>query len=470
MKKILILLLIIAFTASMVFVGIGCKAGAAEEAIEEAAEEIADAVEEAADEVMEDKEPITITVWDWQAGSAFDDALAEVNGLYNSMYPHVTIDRTAFSVNEYEEVIKTGIQSDTLPDLFGLYQGAQMEEVYLTGVLYTGWEDAINADAEWKANIGKNFGIGGTRAEDGTILATSYDLFYITTFGYRNVLEAMGSSEEEVKGLTAYSELGDLCQSFKDDGHDTFFLAAGLISLHQLQELFFNWAYSMTGDFDTPRNAEFSRDGVKWTDEPFIIAADAVRETRRMMRDDAQALDAQMDSYAIWLNQESWGHWYNGPWATGILLDNELALNNCFSFFKPKIHPDALENTWPADAGQVLCMEANNPQIEEALQYVKFLATPEVSEIFMSYLIHPFGKFPDGWQDRTDIIENDAARGLYNEMVAQYEMSNVGPWITYVPEVRQALFDNLAEIYRGNITSEEGMANVQAATDDYWGN
>ena len=47
-------------------------------------------------------------------------------------------------------------------------------------------------------------------------------------------------------------------------------------------------------------------------------------------------------------------------------------------------------------------------------------------------------------------------------------MSNVGPWITYVPEIRQALFDNLAEIYRGNITSAEGMANVQAVTDDYW--
>jgi hypothetical protein len=30
-------------------------------------------------------------------------------------------------------------------------------------------------------------------------------------------------------------------------------------------------------------------------------------------------------------------------------------------------------------------------------------------------------------------------------MVEQYEMSNVGPWITYVPEIRQALFDNLAD-------------------------
>ena len=411
--------------------------------------------------------PLTITVWDWQAGSAFDDALAEVNGLYNEMNPDVTIDRTAYSVSEYSEVIKTGIQSDTLPDLFGLYQGAEMQGVYETGILFD-WGPTIDADSEWKANIGKNYGIGGTLSLDKKIIATSYDIFYITTFGYRNVLEAMGSSEEEVRSLKTYTELGDLTQRFKDAGYDTFHLAAGLITLHQLQELFYNWAFTVTGDFDTPHNAEYQLNGVKWTDEAFILAADAVYETRRMMRDDAQALDAQMDSYAIWLNQESWGHWYNGPWATGILLDNPVALANNFSFFKPPIAPGAIGNAWPADAGQVLSMEDDNPNKEEILKYAKFLTTPEVSEIFISYLIHPFGKFPDNWDTRDDIIEDPDARALYVSMVKQYEESEIGPWIVYIAEVRQSLFDNLSEIYRGNLSSEEGMANVQADTEAYW--
>ena len=106
MKRILILLLVIAFSVSMVVMSVGCKEGSIEK--EAAGEVIAEEEEAVAEEEesMEEKEPIIITVWDWQAGSAFDDALIEVNALYNSMYPHVTIDRTAFSVNEYEEESK----------------------------------------------------------------------------------------------------------------------------------------------------------------------------------------------------------------------------------------------------------------------------------------------------------------------------------------------------------------------------
>ena len=64
MKKIITFLVVAIFLISMVFVGISCK----EEAAETEAAETSAVETEAA-------EPITIVVWDWQSGSAFDQAL-----------------------------------------------------------------------------------------------------------------------------------------------------------------------------------------------------------------------------------------------------------------------------------------------------------------------------------------------------------------------------------------------------------
>ncbi|MBM3706704.1 MAG: extracellular solute-binding protein, partial [Actinobacteria bacterium] len=231
MKKILVIVLAVMLAAGIAFSGISCKTETAETA--EAAEdtEATEAAETTAAEAettaAAEGEPIVITVWDWQSGSAFDPALEEINALYSQTHPNVTIERTGYNLSEYGELIKTAIQSNTLPDLFGLYQGTQEREVEKSGILFE-WDDAINADAEWKENLGKTYGMGGTLSADGKTIAIPYDIFYIATFGYRNVLESMGSSEEEVRSLKSYKELGDLCQRFKDAGYSTFYLTAGL--------------------------------------------------------------------------------------------------------------------------------------------------------------------------------------------------------------------------------------------------
>jgi len=465
MKKFWVFLLIAVFSVSMLALGVGCKTGGttAEEttaAATTAAATTAAAETTAAETSAETSgEPIVITVWDWQSGAtAYDNSLTEINALYQQKHPNVTIERTGYNLSEYGELIKTAIQSNTLPDLFGLYQGTQEREVEKTGILYE-WDDAINADPEWKANLGKNYGIGGTLSADGKTIAISYDIFYVGTFGYRNVLENMGSSEEEVKSLKSYKELGDLCQKFKAAGESTFYLTAGLAGGYLLRETFYSWVYSVAKDFNYVYEAENGKRS--WTEEPFILAAEAVKETSRMMREDTQALDAQTDSYALLLNQECWGSWYEGPWSTGILLDNPTAIENVFCFFKPPIAPDATPNSWWADAGQVLSMTKDNPKKEQILEYAKFLTTEEVSAIFIKNLVHPFGKFPANWKEI-------AGYPVYAEMVDMYNNSSIGPWICYTPDVEQALLDNLSLIYRGDITPLEGMKKVDEATKAYW--
>jgi hypothetical protein len=236
-------------------------------------------------------------------------------------------------------------------------------------------------------------------------------------------------------------------------------LTAGLAGAYLLRETFYSWVYSVSKDFNYVYQAENGQ--ISWTEEPFILAAEAVRETNRMMREDVQALDAQTDNYALLLNQECWGSWYEGPWSTGILLDNTTAIENVFAFFKPPIAEGALENVWAADAAQVLSMEKDNPKQEAILDYMKFLATTDATSIFIKYLIHPAGKFPDNWEE---IAKYD----IYAEMVDMYNSSNVGPWICYTPDIEQALLDNLSLVYTEELTPLEAMQNVDEVTKAYW--
>lgn len=468
MKKFWVFLLIAVFSVSMVGLGVGCKTGGTTVTETTAAETTAAATTAASEttaaetqtsEVGEPASPIKIVVWDWQAGTAaYDNALNEINSNYNKLHPNVTIERTAYNLSEYSELIKTATQSNTLPDLFGLYQGTMEREVEKTGILHT-FDNDIAADPVWKENLGKTLELGGIRSADNKVVQIPYDIFYLAGIGYRNVLENMKSSEDEVKNLKSYKALGDLCQKFKEEGYPTWFLSAGLAGAYLLRERFYVWSYSVAKDAKIIYEAENGKRS--WTEEPFLKAAEAVKETSRMMREDTAALDAQTDNYGILLKQEAWGGWYEGPWSVGILLDNKTAIDNVFYFFLPPVSDDALPNTWAADAGQVLAMREDNPNKDQVIKYLKYLATPEVSAIFIKNLIHPAGKFPDNWKDIAPVP-------VFVQGVEMYQSSNVAPWICYTPDVETALLTNLSLIYTGELTPMEGLQKIDEATKAYW--
>ncbi len=475
MKKFLVFLLIIVFVLGLSFAGSSCKTEttaattAAEATAAPATTAAAPATTAAAaettaaatqtSEVGEPSSPIVIKVWDWQAGTAaYDNALNEINGKYHELHPNVTIERTAYNLSEYSELIKTAVQSKTLPDLFGLYQGTMEREVEKTGILHS-FDNDLSADPTWKANLGKTLELGGIRSADDKIVQIPYDIFYLAGLGYKNVLENMKSSEAEVQGLTSYKALGDLCQKFKAAGNSTWYLEAGLAGAYILRERFYVFSYSVAKDAKIIYEAENGKRS--WTEEPFLKAAEAIKETSKMMREDTQALDAQTDTYALLKNQECWGGWYEGPWSAGILLDNKTDIENAFYFYLPPVADNALTKCWAADAGQVLAMREDNPNKDQVIKYLKYLSTPEVSAIFIKNLIHPAGKFPDNWKDLVKVP-------IFVQGVEMYQESNIAPWICFTPDVEQALLTNISLIYTGELTPMEGLQKIDEATKAYW--
>lgn len=403
---------------------------------------------------------VVIKIWDWQAGPAFDGAFEGLKPAYEKLHPNVTIQRSGYNLSEWDELIKTALQSGDLPDLFGLYQGPQLWEVADTGILYE-WDDVINADPVWKANLGKNYKIGGTLDKNGKTVAVTMDIFYIMCWGYKNVLAEMGKTEQDVRNIKTMKELADFCQDLKAKGYPKWYLSTGFSGSYMIRELFWTFVYQQSYPEDIMKKAEFQKDGVKFTDEKFINAARAVYYMSKMTRPDVLSLDYQTDHYKIMKNQEAWGSLYDGPWATAVLMDNPDAINNVFGFWHPPVVAGAKANVLAADGGQILAMKKDNPHIEQVIEFVKFMHSVQGTPFFIKNLVHPAGKFPDDWKQL-------APHKVYADLVDIYSKSIVSPWICYTGAIETICIDNLTKIFTGELTPEAGMASIQSGVEKYW--
>ena len=403
---------------------------------------------------------VVIKIWDWQAGPAFDGAFEGLKPAYEKLHPNVMIQRTGYNLSEWDELIKTALQSRDLPDLFGLYQGPQLWQVADTGILYE-WDDAINADPVWKANLGSNYKLGGTLDSKGNTVAIPMDIFYIMCWGFRNVLADLGRSEQDVRNLGSMKELADFCQRLNATGDPRWYLSTGFAGGYMIRELFWTFVYQQSYPEDIMRKAEFQEGGFKFTDERFVNAARAVTYMSKMTRPDVLSLDYQTDHYKIMSNQEAWGSLYDGPWATAILLENPPAIDNVFGFWHPPVAPGAKANVLAADGGQVLAMAKDNPNKDYVIEFMKFVHSPEGTPFFIKNLVHPAGKFPDNWREL-------APHKVYAELVDMYNESIISPWICYTGEIETACIYNLSKVFTGELTPEAGMATVQASVEQYW--
>jgi ABC-type glycerol-3-phosphate transport system substrate-binding protein len=128
MKKVLILILSLMFVASMIFMGIGCKAEeAVEEAIEEAVEEVEEAVEEAVEEVEEAVEEEAVEEEVEKTTLSFP-VFADLDVPTLEAFVQRFTDDTGWPVNvegitgtEYENVVNARLVSGTPPDILYMH-------------------------------------------------------------------------------------------------------------------------------------------------------------------------------------------------------------------------------------------------------------------------------------------------------------------------------------------------------------
>jgi len=128
MKKIVIGFLVVVFTVSMVFIGVGCKGEAAPAEEEVAEEEVAEEEAPAEEEVAEEVAPAGKLVFYhyWSAGSWLEgiDTLLDI---FESEYPGVKLYRNALEHEAFKTSIGVSLAGGNPPDAFSYWCGAKTQ-------------------------------------------------------------------------------------------------------------------------------------------------------------------------------------------------------------------------------------------------------------------------------------------------------------------------------------------------------
>jgi len=113
MKKLFIWLLIVVFTASIVFMGIGCKKAEEAAPVEE---EVAEETEQAVEEAVEEGVPIKLVWWvfSWEFESG---APQEIVKRFNEKFPNIEVEVVSNTYEGYEDKVSMRAKTKTLPDL-----------------------------------------------------------------------------------------------------------------------------------------------------------------------------------------------------------------------------------------------------------------------------------------------------------------------------------------------------------------
>jgi len=252
MKRCAIWLLALIFIASMVFVGIGCKEGAAPEEEAMVEEEEAPAEEISAEEV-------SIDLWwqDWPGGKLWIDTWITV---FEEKYPNIKVNVMLVPFEELATKIFPAILAGNEPDVFMFYD-TWVVNMDLTGVFGTLTPDLYSAD-EFNEKVfkqtllymyGSDNNIYGVPFSSGAINAgIIYHKDLMDEAGVDpSTIETWDDLKDVAKKLTKYNEDGSIARSGMSFGYlHTGYLLNDLIAAQGASDKLFNqetgeWNYNI---------------------------------------------------------------------------------------------------------------------------------------------------------------------------------------------------------------------------------
>lgn len=364
MKKTLILILVVAFTVSMLFMGTSCR----QEEVTPAEEtEEVEEVEEA--EVVEEEpaEPVTITWWHIQTAEDQKGLWQSLADEYMADNPNVTIEITVMENENFKAKLTTVMQSGEVPDIFQSWGGGTMNDQADAGLLRDitayldedGWRETFSEGALGVYSYnGKNYGVPRDMGMVG--------------FWYNKDLFAEAGIDAPP---TTWTELLEDIQKLKDAGITP--IAAGTGDKWPMA---FYWEYLATriGGEAAFNAAASTREG-SFTDSAFVEAGEKCVELVDLNAfQDGHLAATQGDAATLIGNGEA-AMELMGQWGPGTYRDNSIdgeGLGDAAGWFKfPMVEGGAGDYNDALGGGNGFVIGKDAP--DEAIDFLKFLSSVE---------------------------------------------------------------------------------------------
>lgn len=462
MKKYLIVLLVLVFSASMFFIGTGCKAEAAvEEAVEEAMEEVAEAVEEAVEveppaEITD--EPMTINFW--VLAGPMNEWGVKWKNLYEAENPNITINITAHESQAILDLITPALASGQEDLDFTFYwPGAGIDTWARDGLILDltpyydqyGWWDKKNQGAA-------QYRTAGAGADGNGIFTFTTDWVTVPHYFYNTtIFEEVGIAPPET-----IDEIFTNAEALKAAGYEAW--SAGVIDRWPIGGIFNDYLADTMAPEDFDKFVNWERDPNKSAETAEIFLDEKVVEAWAFIRklidegvfiEGANAMDDTAARQAF--NNGITAIYDSGSWTMG-LFDTE-APDLTYSYY----------NLPPIDGRLTICSGYNGLSVPATISEEKI---PIVMDIFdhafnkdYSQAIFEIGAIPDNAVLTDAELEALSPSPVLTQIIKDVvEFGDVGIIdALQSPGLRESYYDIIADVFEGNITPEEASQRMYDA-------
>lgn len=445
----LISLVIVSMIVTFSFFGCGQQpaapvqeeAPAEEPAVEPEAEE--PVAEEPAEPAAE--EVVTLTYTSLRTEDV--DRVNRINQVFMEQYPNIKIEFEPVKNTEYDAFLKTSLETGVGADIVMLrsYDGGR--QIYDGGYLVELNEEIPNFN-DFTPNS-----IGAWQTEDGVIYGVPY-FGSITGVWYNKDIFA----DYGLEPPATWDQLLSAAQTLKENGEVA--IAHGTNDQWVLTEtLYCDLGPNFYGG-EASRQALINRE-IKFTDPRFVKAYDALWQLVEYFPEGYQAID-YVTMQQMFCNEQA-AMFIAGSWELGIIEDAGVNAG----WFAPPVENEGDRLQYPFYADLALGVNKDSPYVEEALTYLKWIASAEHASLLANELPGMYPPLTIDFEISNPLSQQimDMAKGDDVDTTGQLMWEKLS---AQEPSGETLFNEACQKFFNGDITSQEAVELVQKGLDTWY--
>ena len=408
--------------------------------------------------VFADGHEKTIRVVDWQSGvGGITNSYADFIKEFEAANPGVKVEYTQYTVSTYNEFLKPALSSGQGPDVFAVYPGPDLDEVVNAGHLVN---ITAEADDEWKGWLGSNINIPEL-SRGGNLYLAPQDAFTEEIWVYNDMIADLGFKLPAFGDSYTVDEWVAIGKAAKAKGLDG--LMFGPVESWCVFDGFANFVNQGNPDYPTDSLGLALDGAISWDQPMFRDALNAYKtlHDNGVWRKDSLSMDYQVQAWGKWIDREGVGIYCNGDWfiSSAPAEYNTADSLGITMMSYPKLSSDS-PMTYNKATGTNLGINANSPNKDLAMAFVKLTNSPKGSETFASY-----GQIPANLA-AVDMAALAASPNLlFNDGIKMLATEGRNTNIYYYQaEPMKHLYDGIMEMFLGVTSVDEIIEKMNKET------
>ncbi len=392
---------------------------------------------------MEEKEPVTLTVWSWRTED--EDAYNEIFDVYEAAHPGVTVEFVTFVNTDYNNILATGLTGEGGPDVVQLRAYGGLQPLVESGQLL-----ALDGKVETLSNFTPSILKGATGISDGHIYGVPFGIQAVAAYYNKGIFNELGLDVPET-----WDDFINVLETLKKEGYIPLAIPAKD-----------TWMLPIVHDaVGAPRygGPEFEKKVLAgetdFLDPNYVASIQVVKDLQPYMPDDVVGVGYQ-DSRTLFLTERA-GIFIGGSFEVGYWRSEGPDLD--LGIFRVPPPPDSL--TGPLVPGWMdgsYGVSAQSDAQEEAVKLVEWMGTPEFGQMFTEKIkqLSPLAETKP-----VDPLLQDFAK-MYAETPASY--LHLVNFRYGDPSGSTLLGNGIQKMLLGEATAEEVAKDVQDGVSQWF--